>query len=490
MSKAFFRKIAFGLGPNDEIPSDPLSWAQSQFDEIHEIDLMGAPSLSEQIKLSSKMRETEDNLTVKFKHSAVEYEEAREINYRKYGLEFYPGLELHIRHKAALQSKQPAFERMFHFWTNHFAVIDAGGGLKSFAIGPYQREVIRKNLTGSFSNLVKQATIGYAMLESLDNGDSIGPNSTYVRQEKVGGYYNGDAALNENHARELLELHTVSPAAGYTQEDVIQLSKVMTGWKANYYKSDYVDWKNPVKFDPFIHEPKEKKILGKTYNSKDSKINAKDQLFAVIDDLCASDHCRRFISTKLCKYFIDDNPSPEVIQYVMDTWKQSDGDLPTIHKAVVEIAFKNPQFNRKFLMPETWWLQASRMLDIEFLMTKESFWKHDFSRWPEAQFQITRLMEDLGHHPFDFKQPNGYMDNEEEWISPEMMIRRLVYAKDSFNYFKSDNAKKDNFRDFLVTAINKNFDNPDEIANEIFTENSFSSKIVTTFLNLPEVLRV
>ena len=372
MSKAFFRKIAFGLGPNDEIPSDPLSWAQSQFDEIHEIDLMGAPSLSEQIKLSSKMRETEDNLTVKFKHSAVEYEEAREINWRKHGNEFYPGLELHIRHKAALQSKQPAFERMFHFWTNHFAVIDAGGGLKSFAIGPYQREVIRKNLTGSFSNLVKQATIGYAMLESLDNGDSIGPNSTYVRQEKVGGYYNGDAALNENHARELLELHTVSPAAGYTQEDVIQLSKVMTGWKANYYKSDYVDWKNPVKFDPFIHEPKEKKILGKTYNSKDSKINAKDQLFAVIDDLCASDHCRRFISTKLCKYFIDDNPSPEVIQYVMDTWKQSDGDLPTIHKAVVEIAFKNPQFNRKFLMPETWWLQASRMLDIEFLMTKES----------------------------------------------------------------------------------------------------------------------
>jgi uncharacterized protein (DUF1800 family) len=141
-------------------------------------------------------------------------------------------------------------------------------------------------------------------------------------------------------------------------------------------------------------------------------------------------------------------------------------------------------------MPETWWLQASKMLDIEFLMTQESFWKHDFTRWPEAQFQIIGLMEDLGHHPFDFKQPNGYMDNEQEWISPEMMIRRLVYAKDTFNYFKSDNTKKDNFRDFLVTAINKNFDNPDEITNEIFTENSFSSKIVTKFLNLPEVLRV
>ena len=144
------------------------------------------------------MRETEDNLTVKFKHSAVEYEEAREINYRKYGLEFYPGLELHIRHKAALQSKQPAFERMFHFWTNHFAVIDAGGSLKN-AIGPYQRSD-KKKFNRFFSNLVKQATIGYAMLDSLDNGDSIGPNSTYVRQEKVGGYYNGDAALNENHA--------------------------------------------------------------------------------------------------------------------------------------------------------------------------------------------------------------------------------------------------------------------------------------------------
>ena len=85
MYKGFYRKIAFGLGLNEKIPSDPLSWAQSQFNEIPDIDLMGAPSLSEQIKLRSKMRETEDNLTVKFKHSAVEYEEARQKNWQKYG---------------------------------------------------------------------------------------------------------------------------------------------------------------------------------------------------------------------------------------------------------------------------------------------------------------------------------------------------------------------------------------------------------------------
>ena len=487
--KGFFRKIAFGIGLNENIPSDPLNWAQSQFNEIPDIDLMGAPTLSEQIKLRSKMRETEDKLTVKFKHSAVEYEEARQKNWRKYGTDFYQSLELHIRHKSAISSSQPAFERMFHFWTNHFAVIDANG-LKEHTIGPYQREVIRKNLTGSFANLVKQATIGFAMLESLDNGDSIGPNSSYVRKEKAGGYYKGDTALNENHARELLELHTISPDAGYTQEDVIELSKVMTGWKTKYYKNDYVDWKNPVIFDSYYHEPKEKKILGKIYNSKDAPINSKDQLFAVIDDLCAREDCRKFISTKLCKYFIDDDPPSEIIEYVMNAWKKSDGDLPTIHKAVVEMDFRNPEYNKKYLMPETWWLQVTKMMDLNFLLSEESFWKHDFESWPRAQFQITELMEDLGHHPFDFKQPNGYIDTEEEWISPEMMIRRLVYAKHVYNYIKSENTKNDVFEGYLTSIIDKNFDNADEITKDLFKDNNIKSNQITTFLNRPEVLRV
>ena len=180
--------------------------------------------------------------------------------------------------------------------------------------------------------------------------------------------------------------------------------------ESKLYKSDYVDWKNPVKFDPFIHEPKERKFSVRFIIVKILR-SMPNQLFAVIDDLCAlivEDLSQlNYANTSLMTILLQRS------QYVMDTWKQSDGDLPTIHKAVVEIAFKNPQFNRKFLMPETWWLQASRMLDIEFLMTQESFWKHDFRRWPEAQFQIIELMEDLGHHPFDFKQPNGYMDNEQ-----------------------------------------------------------------------------
>ena len=145
--------------------------------------------------------------------------------------------------------------------------------------------------------------------------------------------------------------------------------------------------------------------------------------------------------------------------------------------------------NKKYLMPETWWLQVMKMMDLNFLLSEESFWKYDFESWPRAQFKITELMEDLGHHPFDFKQPNGYIDNEEEWISPEMMIRRLVYAKNVYNYIKSENTKKDTFEVYLKNIINKNFDNADEIIKDIF-KNEIRSNQITLFLNRPEVLRV
>ena len=491
MSKGFYRKIAFGLGLNENPPSDPLGWALSQLDSVQDIDLMNAPSLNEQLEFFSKMREVEDKLTVQFKHSAVEYEEARQKNYNKFGTGFYHPLEIHIRHKAALTSNQPVFERMYHFWTNHFAVINTNT-LRDHAIGPYQREVIRKNLTGSFNELVKQATTGFAMLKSLDNERSIGPNSAYVRKKKSHGDYKraGQAALNENHARELLELHTVSPNAGYTQQDVIELAKVMSGRRPKYRKEDYPDWKNPVHFDSFYHEPGEKNILGKIYNSKDNPVSPKDELFQVIDDLCNSVHCKKFISHKLCRYFIDDNPTPDMVEYVIRAWNASKGQLPAIHKAVIELAYNNPQYNRKYLMPETWLLQSAKILDIQYLLSEKNFWNHDFDTWPRTQYEISHTMEDLGHHPFIFKQPNGYMDQEKEWISPEMTIRRLAYAKIFYDGVDYSHKKKSNIKEYFESVVYKNFDNGEEIIKDLFSIKRITSDLFTIFLNRPEVLRV
>ena len=491
MYKGFFRKVAFGLGPNDKVPSDPLSWAQAQLDKSPQIDLLGAPSLADQLKIFGDSRLAEENLVDGFTGTAIEFEEKRNEIYNKHGLDFYHPLELQIRHKAAITGQQPVFERFLHFWTNHFAIINPDE-LRPYVIGPYYREIIRENLTGSFNQLVKRATTGYAMIRSLDNGLSIGPNSSYVRKEKVGGYYDGNAALNENHARELMELHTISPAAGYTQNDVIELSKVMSGWKEKkrWRKIREPKPDMPVIFDEYYHEPKEKIILGKVYNDQENKIPAKEQLFHVIDDLCEMEDCRNFISLKLCSYFIDDNPTEEMINFVKKAWVVSNGNLPSIHKAVVELAFREKNYHKKYLMPETWWLQSAKILDLDYILSEEQNWNYDFKSWPRYQYELSEMMEDLGHHPFVFKQPNGYVDKEKEWISPEMTIRRIVYAKKAYSFIKTENKKRAIREDFLKSVIHQNFDNADEIIKNIFKEKGLMSNKVVYLLNRPEMLRV
>lgn len=482
-NKSFFRKVGFGLGVNDEIPNDPLQWAMQQFDYVSDIDLIAEYTELDQLKAKSELLEAGDLLNDR-PLSPAKWWEKRSQQFIKYGFDFYPCLELHRRHKAAVNSAQPSFERFYHFWTNHFAVVDSNG-LTNYGVGPFQRNTIRNNLTGSFANLVKEVTVSFAMLESLNNGDSVGENSK--ANKKTFSNHTKEFTLNENHARELLELHTVSPKSGYTQQDVIELSKIMTGWKPRYRKGDYVHWKKPVRFDNSVHEPGKKTVLTKVYDN----LKPDEELFAVIDDLCSHEKCVEFISTKLCKYFIDDNPSTSMVSFVVDAWKRSNGNLPTIHRAVVQAAYDNPQYNKKYLMPETWWLQIAKMMDLDCFVPNKEFQEYDFKSKPKKFIEYTKIMEDLGHHPFKFQQPNGYMSDEQEWISPEMLIRRVIWAKQAYNYMLKS-ITRSNSNQYVIDIINKNFDNASEIIDHFVNNDAtlIKSAKFTTLFSRPEVLRV
>ena len=443
--KNFFRKVGFGLGPNDEIPSNALIWATSQFDKVPEILWQkNVLSVDEMAEIHGEFSYLENSLIDRKFKSAEDYENAQRSLYDEYQLEGSENNELSIRHYNAIYGQQPVFERMLHFWGNHFC-ITGKDNLRSFATGPYHRDVLRPNMMNTFEELVFQATISHAMQKNLDNWLNCGPNSQdgkwRIQNDKIKN------PLNENHARELLELHTISTQAGYTQDDVIEVAKILTGWglKQNYNgkRGKKVQYGIPL-FKNTKWEPGTKIFMGKEY-----KVKAKDELRELIKDLVNMDICKKFISTKLCKHFVSENPSDQQVNEVVDAWNLSNGSLPEIHKAVIKVAYKHSSNKEeKVVPPEVWMLQVCRIFDFDIASKQKGYvyWE---------------VMENLGHHPYRAAQPNGYSDLSDDWISTEHVLRRMAYSRFLHGYFKGDNNKEN----FVKTAINKNFDDTSELIN-------------------------
>ena len=195
----------------------------------------------------------------------------------------------------------------------------------------------------------------------------------------------------------------------------------MTGWQ---HKWDHKRLETgDVWFNFECHQPNKKIILGKTY-----KPESKRELYNVIKNLANHPNCKKFIATKLCRHFITDNPTEDMINPIIQAWEKSDGFLPEIHKTVVKIAFKYASKTRKFQQPETWALQMVRMFGLYWIPQPDKM-KYTFEREPtDLQREIEWALQELGHLPYRPGQPNGWSDFEEDWISPELMIRRLIFA--------------------------------------------------------------
>ena len=202
-----------------------------------------------------------------------ELRKKRDALYNEKGRRFFGSYELAMRHHQAIQSDKAVFERFQHFWGNHFAIVDKIK-LATFNTGAYQRQTIRNQMDKRFADLVMAATLSFPMMRSLDNFLSRGPNSKFSKNKNRKKKVNG---LNENHGRELLELHTVSPMAGYSQKDVINAAYILTGW--GMWDGGKGQEGKKVSFHGSIHEPGNHTVLGKTYKSKNFKPKIKDQDF-------------------------------------------------------------------------------------------------------------------------------------------------------------------------------------------------------------------
>ena len=478
--KNFHRKVAFGLKPDEKIPSDPLVWATSQItDKIPEFSFKGKIYSEEELRKHYREYVYQDRkvLRKKFKKDKMGYKAAKNLLKDSTGQKFWKNLEIAIRHKEATQGNHPVLAKLWYFWTNHFTISDKDF-LADYSTGGYQRETIRANLNKSFEELAYEATVAWAMIHHLDNAENVGPKSEDARAEWR-RRKKRPATINENHARELLELHTVSPNSGYTQENITELALIMTGWAPDdkYWKTKLET--ADVRFQSKYHEPGKKIFWGKEFPK------GKKGLRAAVNFLVNHPSCREFIAYKLCRYLITDYPTKEMTDPIIKAWQKSDGFLPEVHKAAIEVAFKFNDKYSKFQNPENWWLQMSRMTDAKWPPKDERFDTYRLGGGPDPyQAKPSWFMEDIGHHPYLSKQPNGYSDLAEDWMSPELIIRRLIYARQGYINLKSDNKNNE----FFEKVVDKNFDNPDKIM-KLLNQNEKPIDRHILLFNLPEVFR-
>ena len=478
MSLKFYRRVAFGLSPNDKQDKDPLNWALSQLNLIP--DLLWPGTIPTEKELRKKYGEwvygDREVLRKKFKNDKHAYKRAKDELRIKTGERYFELNEHAIRHYQTKYGSHPVFERFWLFWGNHFAISEKDF-LAEFSTGPYQREIIRPNMVKTFKEMVLSVTVSWCMIHHLDNSESVGPNSKKGLEWRE--------TINENHARELLELHTVSPSAGYTQEDVVQLAYIMTGWGHKWSRKNLET--GDIWFDQEKHQKGDKIVLGVEY-----KNDAKRELEKVIHDLATHPNCIKFISTKLCRHFITDEPTDQMIEPVIEAWNKSDGNLIEIHKAVVTQAYKHNESSDKFHPPEIWLMQLSRIFDLNIPLSPEKM-NYTFKIRPtNKQKQLSWILREIGNSPYRAKQPNGWSDFEADWVSPELLLRRFWFASVELpNLIKSENKS----HDFILNCLKKNFEDHENMASLIHqfrfgTSDKDLGRKYGVICNLPGVLKV
>ncbi len=476
--KNFFRKVAFGIGPHEQAPSDPLKWALDQVNDVPELSWKGKIYSEKELRKHYRDWVYGDRkvLRKKYKDNKTLYKTHKDILRHQTGQKFWESLEISIRHNEGINSSSPVLAKLWMFWGNFFAISEKDF-LANYSTGAYQREIIRPNLNQTFEKMVYDVTTSWAMIHHLDNSESAGPKSVtasedWRRKKKE------PATINENHARELLELHTVSPQAGYTQEDVIQLAYIMTGWQHRWSKKNLET--GNVWFNSEYHQTGKKNVLGKEYKK------GKKALAVVIKDLVNHPNCRDFVAERLCRFLITDEPTKEMKQPIIDAFKKSDGFIPEIHKAAIKVAFDYNDKYKKFQTPENWLIQVAKVADLNWPPSPDLMDKYELGQRPfDSQREPEWLLQNIGHHPYRAKQPNGWSDHSADWISPELLIRRLVYAKASYNFAKMENNKNS---EYYVNMVENNFDNPSKIMKYLNQKNRSVEKHTLLF-NHPEFLK-
>ncbi len=324
----------------------------------------------------------------------------------------------------AIYSERQLDEVMTDFWFNHFNVF-IGKGPDRYMLTAYERDVVRAHALGKFKDLLVATAKSPAMLFYLDNWQSVGPNSdlakygpqrrpAYMRRRPFGmpppprpnnqQAKNRPSGLNENYAREIMELHTLGVDGGYTQKDVTELAKVLTGWTIEQPQLG-----GDFRFNERAHEPGTKYVLGHKISE-----HGEEEGMEMLDVLAHHPSTARFISKKLAMRFVSDDPPQSLIDRMADTFAKKDGDI----REVLRTLFHSPEF---------WAAEAYRAkvkTPLEFVASAVRASGVEVNN----ALPLVQALNRMGMQLYGMQPPTGYSMKAETWVNSSALVNRMNFA--------------------------------------------------------------
>lgn len=378
--------IRFGLGRKgtEALPTDPHAWLARQLDGPDPALAVPGATVEEGLLALREQREIvrARKANADPKDQAKERNPVREL--------FRAGPAAYV--KNLIETDVPFRERLVGFWFNHFTISLKRGECYS-TVHAYIREAIRPHVTGNFTDMAMAVMRHPGMLMYLDNAASFGPDSFVGQRQRKG--------LNENLAREFMELHTVTPASGYTQADVTNFAKVITGWSFELQK-------DPVGFvyRRFTHEPGEQSVMGQTF--PDGEAGG----IAAITWLSRHPATYHNLATKLVRHFVADQPPQAAVKRIEDVLRATKGDLKAASLALIQL-------------PEAWTPLTKLRSPSDYVVAViRATGLPEDKRPPD----ITGVVGGLGQPMLAAPLPNGWPDTAPDWVGSEAMLRRIDWA--------------------------------------------------------------
>jgi len=422
----FLNRISYGPAPGDIETAQQVGLEVYLAQQLHPETLRTPADLTEHLDdlktIHMSLAEMTERYAVPLEEAAHNKDEDAARDARRAAEDIVNDM---IRGRMLRAAKSPAQlqEVMTDFWYNHFNV-SVDKGLDRIWIGSYERDAIRPHALGRFRDLLEATARHPAMLEYLDNLHNVAPTGPDKNGKRQG--------INENYAREIMELHTLGAGGGYTQQDVTQLAYILTGWGVDH------NTRSTFFFDPKRHAGGDKVLLGNVI-----KGGGAEEIETALDLLARHPSTAKHLSYQLAQYFVADDPPPALVQRMSDVYLKTDGDIA----AVLNALFHSPEFwdpktyNNKFKSPWHYVASIMRATGIES--------DEEMDLW-------NNTLKQLGEPLYRFATPNGYPNTNNFWLSSDGLLKRIDITRNFVNQREKEGTPLQAVG--LIHTLGDNFD--------------------------------
>jgi len=395
---------------------DPKKWLSSQLQAIEFNDKQ--PS-SDDIFIAFAKFQKQKKL-MKQQQKQAQSKQSQLADNKKSKMNKHAARKMHVKMSAgflkhAIAAEHSVSWRLLDFFSNHFSV--SSSGRLMVGLSPtLEREAIAPNLLGNFEEMLLAVEQHPAMIVYLNNEKSFGPNSRMAKKRKIG--------LNENLAREIMELHTLGVNGGYSQGDVIELAKAITGWSVKRPKKEHG---TGFVFRAYGHEPGKRTLLGKSYSQQGIK-----QGQQMLRDLAMHPSTAHYVCSKIAHHFVGENPPQSLIEKMQKTWLNNQGNIKKVMISLFnaeEAWLDSPQ---KFKTPREFVISTYRAIAPSKINARALF----------------NSLNNLGQMPFNAGSPAGFSDDESDWLGASALMARVEWSS-----LVSAQVKRINAEQVMATAL-------------------------------------